>query len=102
MMPASASVPVSQSRNIDREYPPSPIAAIRRRPQVLDALPQNGEVIDQSSADSENTAPAIQSGIAISRVSCGSTAASSIVLPAPIAINAKKSRMNALRLSGLG
>ena len=78
------------------------MAAMRRRPQVLDALPQNGEVSDQSRAESEKTAPAIQSGIAISRVSCGSTAASSMVLPAPMAIKAKKSRMKALRLSGLG
>lgn len=78
------------------------MVATRRRPHWFDFAPQKGEVSDQSRAESEKTAPAIQSGISSSRVSCGRTAASNIVLPAPIAISAKNKRTNAPRRSGLG
>ena len=71
-----------------------------RLPHRLDRPPQNGDISDQQSAESPNTAPAIQSGSPISRVSGGKTAAISIVLPAPIAMREKNKRKNAPRLSG--
>jgi hypothetical protein len=71
-----------------------------RRPYRFDRLPQNGEKTDQKKADKPKTAPAIQSGRPTSRDSGGSTAAISIVLPAPIAIRQKNNRKNAPRRSG--
>lgn len=82
-------------------YPASPKAATGRLPQRLDRPPQNGDINDQHSADNPKIAPAIQSGRPISRVRGGNTAAISIVLPAPIAINEKNNRKKALRRSGL-
>ena len=73
---------------------------MRRRPYRFERLPQNGEDIDQQSADSEKIAPAIQSGSARVRVSGGITAAISIVFPAPIAINEKNRMKNAPRRFG--
>ena len=78
------------------------MAATGRRPQRFDFLPQKGDVTDHQKADSAKIDPAIQSGRFSSRVIGGSTAAISIVLPAPMAMREKNSKKKAPRRSGRG
>ena len=99
--PLMADVANMPNRSIETANPSIPIAATGRRPQLLLLRPQNALMKDQSAADSEKIAPAIQSGRSSSRDSGGRIAPVSIVLPAPTATRQKKRSRNAPRRSAL-
>ena len=87
---------------METQYPSMPIAITGRRPHSLLLRPQKGLQNVHTAAEREKIAPAVQSGISSSRVKIGTTAAISIVLPAPIASKDVNNKEKAPRRSRRG